>query len=58
MPDLITEADYVDPPGKKKVRVRITVTDEGVEAPGETGDSMYPILAKEVVREVSEDDIE
>ncbi len=55
LPDLITESDYRTPTDRKKVRVRITVTDEGVEV---LGDSMYPILAEEVVREVSEDDIE
>ena len=38
LPDLITEEDYLEPPGRKKVRVRITVDDDGVKV---LGDSMY-----------------
>lgn len=38
LPDLITPEDYQDAPGVKKMRIRITVSEAGVEI---LGDSMY-----------------
>ena len=44
LPDLITEEDYRDAPEKKKIRVRIRVTGDGVEV---LGDTMHaPVLEK------------
>ena len=44
LPDLITPEDYDDPSDKKKIRIRITVTEQGIEI---LGDSMYaPLLEK------------
>ena len=55
LPDLIVKSDYLDPPSTKKIRVQISVTKDGVEV---LGDSMYPLLAEAVIREVSDDDME
>ncbi len=35
LPDLMTPSDYRDGPGKKKVRLRIRLTGEGVEILGD-----------------------
>jgi len=36
LPDLITEEDYKDSPERKKIRVQIRMTEEGVEILGDT----------------------
>jgi hypothetical protein len=55
LPDLITESDYLDPPDKKKVRIKISITSEGVDL---LSDSMYPVLAEDILREISDDVME
>lgn len=55
LPDLITETDYLDPPDKKKVRIKISITSEGVDL---LSDSMYPVLAEDILREISDDVME
>ncbi len=51
LPDLMTESDYHEHE-KRKIRVRITVTKDGVEI---LSDSMYPNSAEKVMRQVSDD---
>ena len=36
LPDLITEEDYQDAPKKKKIRIQISLTGDGVEILGDT----------------------
>ena len=55
LPDLITESDYLDPSDKKKVRIKISITSEGVDL---LSDSMYPVLAEDILREISDDVME
>jgi hypothetical protein len=55
LPDLITEEDYRDPPDRKKVRIRITITTNGVEI---LGDSMYAPLLERLLGEAGADEIE
>ena len=45
LPDLITPEDYRHHE-RKKIRVRIRVTDEGLEI---LGDSMYPVLLEKLL---------
>jgi hypothetical protein len=54
LPDLITEEDYLQPE-VKRVRLRITVTDEGVEI---LGDSMYAPLLEKLLAQVGAEEIE
>jgi hypothetical protein len=54
LPDLITDDDYLRPE-VKKVRVRITLTDEGVEI---LGDSMYAGLLEKLLAQAGADEIE
>lgn len=55
LPDLITEEDYLDPPEKRRIRVRIDVTSEGVEV---LGDSMYAPLLEELLTAIGAEEIE
>ncbi|MCG8419471.1 MAG: hypothetical protein MJE77_16190 [Proteobacteria bacterium] len=36
LPDLITSNDYSDDPGGRRIRLRIRVTDQGLEVLGDT----------------------
>lgn len=54
LPDLITEEDY-QTPERKRVRVRITVTDDGLEI---LGDSMYAALLEDLLARAGADEIE
>jgi len=55
LPDLMTYADYATPSGGKKVRLRITLTDKGVEI---LGDSAYPSLLEELLSQIGADQVE
>jgi hypothetical protein len=55
LPDLMTPEDYAAPPEVKKVRVRITVTDEGVEI---LSDSPYPALLEDLLAQAGVDEME
>jgi len=55
LPDLITPEDYQDSPDKKKIRIRITLTDEGVEI---LGDSAYVNLLDELLAKLDPKEIE
>jgi len=55
LPDLITQEDYLDSPKQQKLRVRIDITDEGVEI---LGDSMYAHLVEELLAQLGADEIE
>jgi len=55
LPDLMTAEDYAAPPEVKKVRVRITFTDEGVEI---LSDSPYPALLEELLTQAGLDEME
>jgi len=46
LPDLINEDDYHDAPEKKKVRIRISMTGNGVEI---LGDSMHAALLEQLL---------
>ncbi|HEY0385897.1 MAG TPA: radical SAM-modified peptide, FtsH ternary system-associated, partial [Pyrinomonadaceae bacterium] len=54
LPDLITDDDYLQPE-VKRVRLRITVTDEGIEI---LGDSMYAPLLEKLLAEAGAEEIE
>jgi hypothetical protein len=54
LPDLITDADYLEPE-RKRVRLRITVTDDGIEI---LADSMYAPLLEELLGRAGADEIE
>ncbi|HEX8772810.1 MAG TPA: radical SAM-modified peptide, FtsH ternary system-associated [Pyrinomonadaceae bacterium] len=54
LPDLITDEDYLQAE-VRRVRLRITVTDEGVEI---LGDSMYAPLLEKLLAEVGAEEIE
>jgi hypothetical protein len=41
LPDLMTPEDYNDTSGRKKIRIQIKSTEQGIEV---LGDSMYPDL--------------
>jgi hypothetical protein len=55
LPDLITEADYAELERVKKVRVRITITGEGVEI---LGDSPYPALLEALLARLGVEEVE
>jgi FtsH ternary system-associated peptide len=55
LPDLITEADYQEDPGQKKIRVCISLNEEGVEI---LGDSMYARLIEDMFAQLDPDEIE
>jgi len=54
LPDLITEADYMEPE-RKRIRLRLTITDEGIEI---LGDSMYAHLVEGLLASVGAEEIE
>jgi NifB/MoaA-like Fe-S oxidoreductase len=54
LPDLITDEDYLQAE-VKRVRLRITVTDEGIEI---LGDSMYAPILEKLLAEVGAEEIE
>lgn len=54
LPDLITDTDYLEPE-KRKVRLRLTITEEGIEI---IGDSMYAPLLEELLARAGADEIE
>ena len=55
LPDLIREEDYLESSERQKFRVRIKITDEGVEI---LGDSMYAHLVEELLTQLGADEIE
>jgi hypothetical protein len=55
LPDLMTPEDYAAPPEVKKLRVRITVTEEGVEI---LSDSPYPELLDDLLAQAGVDEVE
>lgn len=55
LPDLIKEEDYLESTEQKKIRLRIDLTDEGVDI---LGDSMYAHLVEEVLAQLGADEIE
>lgn len=54
LPDLITEADYLEPE-RKRIRLRLSITPEGIEI---LGDSMYAPLLEELLRNAGAEEIE
>ena len=54
LPDLITEADYLEPE-RKRIRLRLTVTPEGIEI---LGDSMYAPLLEKLLENAGAEEIE
>jgi FtsH ternary system-associated peptide len=54
LPDLITDEDYLEPE-VKRVRLRITVTDDGIEI---LGDSMYAHLLEKLLAQAGAEEIE
>jgi FtsH ternary system-associated peptide len=55
LPDLITEADYLESPDQQKIRVCINLNDEGVEI---LGDSMYARLVEDMLTQLGAEEIE
>ncbi len=55
LPDLITEEDYRAPPNEQKIRMRIQITEEGIQV---LGDSMYAALLENVLVDLESDKIE
>lgn len=55
LPDLITAADDPDPSGRKRVRVRISCSDEGIEI---IGDSLYESVLEELLIKMGAEEIE
>ncbi len=55
LPDLIEEEDYLESTEQKKIRLRIDLTDEGVEI---LGDSMYAHLVEELLAQLGAEEIE
>ena len=55
LPDLIKKEDYFDPPNNKKVRIRIMLTENGVEI---VGDSMSPYLLEKLLTRAGAKEIE
>lgn len=55
LPDLIKEEDYLECTEQKKIRLRIDLTDEGVDI---LGDSMYAHLVEELLAQLGADEIE
>ncbi len=50
LPDLITPADYKDDPLGKRVRLRIRVSDNGLEI---LGDAQRPLVLDEILKQLS-----
>jgi len=55
LPDLIQPADYADHPDGRLVRLRISVTGDGVEI---LGDAFRPEALEEILRRLGPGDIE
>jgi FtsH ternary system-associated peptide len=55
LPDLITEQDYLASPDKKKIRIRISITGEGIEI---LGDSMYATMLEALLSDADFGEIE
>ncbi|MFD1930522.1 MULTISPECIES: radical SAM-modified peptide, FtsH ternary system-associated [Nonomuraea] len=55
LPDLIQPEEYQDHPEGRLVRVRIRVTDDGVEV---LGDAMRPEVIERVLRSLGQDPID
>lgn len=55
LPDLIKKEDYLDPSDNKKVRIRIMLTENGVEI---VGDTMYPYLLEKLLTKTGAKEIE
>lgn len=55
LPDLITAEDYATADRVKKVRVQITLSDEGVEI---LSDSPYPLLLDDLLAQLGADEME
>ncbi|MDJ0680789.1 MAG: hypothetical protein QNJ18_13090 [Xenococcaceae cyanobacterium MO_167.B52] len=55
LPDLIKEEDYLECTEQKKIRLRIDMTDDGVEI---LGDSMYAHLVEELLAQLGPEEIE
>ncbi len=55
LPDLITPEDYVHSPDQKKIRIRITFTDTGIEI---IGDSRHVPLLEELLAKIEVEEIE
>ena len=55
LPDLITEEDYLDPPGRQKIRLRISITDTGVDV---LGDSMFASRLEDLFAALGAEEIE
>lgn len=55
LPDLMSWDDYETADREKRVRLRVSVTDEGVEI---LGDSAYPGLLEELLEGLDPDEID
>jgi len=55
LPDLMTAADYEDPPDRRRLRFRIGTSDSGVEI---LGDSMHPAALEELLSSLEPEAIE
>ena len=55
LPDLITEADYLEGEDKKKIRLRIKCDEDGVFI---LGDSMYPQLLEAILEQTDAEELE
>jgi hypothetical protein len=55
LPDLITEQDYQDAPQTKRIRLRISLTGDGVEV---LGDTMHAPVLEKLLREMGAREIE
>jgi hypothetical protein len=54
LPDLITDADYLEP-DRKRIRVRLAITPDGIEI---LADSMYAPLLEKLLADVGAKEIE
>jgi len=55
LPDLITEADYKDTPQTKRVRLRISLTGDGIEV---LGDTMHAPVLETLLRNMGAKEIQ
>jgi FtsH ternary system-associated peptide len=55
LPDLIHPEDYADDPEGRRVRLRIRITDEGVEV---LGDALRPLALERLLEELGAEIIE
>ena len=55
LPDLIQPEDYADHPDGRLVRLRITVTENGVEI---LGDAFRPEMLEQILRRLGPEEIE